>query len=182
MGFEVRGEAEEAEVEVVEEAKAGLEKEVEVVSEKVVEVGSVRVVEKGSEKEGKVVLGREALVESDERSKVVFVKGGALSLVPSVLLAPSVYELLTEAPSSKGSTAPLLPLVVFMLSIAVDSSVRVRTGWRICEAWTWTGSQPPGACLTFEASIPSKRGMEGPVRSTSRIPTEWPARERERAS
>jgi hypothetical protein len=30
--------------------------------------------------------------------------------------------------------------------------------------------------------MPKRRGMEGPVRSMSRIPTEWPASERERAS
>jgi hypothetical protein len=48
--------------------------------------------------------------------------------------------------------------------------------------WTGTGIQPPGAWVTFEDSIPRRRGMEGPVRSMSRIPTEWPERERERAS
>ncbi len=55
-------------------------------------------------------------------------------------------------------------------------------GESTCEGWTCTGSQPPGACVIFASSRPRKRGMEGPVRSISRIPTEWPARERERAS
>jgi hypothetical protein len=50
------------------------------------------------------------------------------------------------------------------------------------EAWTGTGIQPPGAWVTFADSMPKRRGMEGPVRSMSRIPTEAPARERERAS
>ena len=56
------------------------------------------------------------------------------------------------------------------------------TGGRVCEEWTSTGSQPPGACFIFADSMPRKRGMEGPVRSTSRMPTEWPARHSERAS
>ena len=56
------------------------------------------------------------------------------------------------------------------------------SGERVWEGWTSTGSQPPGACLIFEDSMPRKRGIEGPVRSMSRMPTEWPARERERAS
>lgn len=30
--------------------------------------------------------------------------------------------------------------------------------------------------------MPKRRGIEGPVRSISSIPTEWPARERDRAS
>jgi hypothetical protein len=47
---------------------------------------------------------------------------------------------------------------------------------------TVIGSQPPGACVTLPDSMPSMRGMEGPVRSMSRMPTEWPADERERAS
>jgi len=55
-------------------------------------------------------------------------------------------------------------------------------GARSCDAWTCTGNQPPGACVIFADSRPKRRGMEGPVRSTSRMPTEWPARERERAS
>ena len=56
------------------------------------------------------------------------------------------------------------------------------SGARVCEGWTSTGSQPPGACLIFEDSMPRKRGIEGPVKSMSRMPTEWPVRERERAS
>ena len=45
-----------------------------------------------------------------------------------------------------------------------------------------TGTHPPGAWVTLADSIPKRRGIDGPVRSISRIPTEWPARERERAS
>lgn len=48
--------------------------------------------------------------------------------------------------------------------------------------WTATGNQPPGACVTFADSMPKRRGMDGPVRSMSRIPTFWPASDRERAS
>ena len=48
--------------------------------------------------------------------------------------------------------------------------------------WTGTGIQPPGAWVTLADSMPKRRGMEGPVRSMSRIPTEAPDRERERAS
>ena len=55
-------------------------------------------------------------------------------------------------------------------------------GGKICEGCTSTGSQPPGACVIFASSRPSRRGIEGPVRSISRMPTEWPARERESAS
>ena len=55
-------------------------------------------------------------------------------------------------------------------------------GGRVCEGWTAQGSQPPGACVIFASSRPRRRGMEGPVRSMSRMPTEWPARDKERAS
>ena len=53
-----------------------------------------------------------------------------------------------------------------------EGNVGSGAGGSVCERCTSTGSQPPGACLTFEASMPRRRGMEGPVRSTSRIPTE----------
>lgn len=47
---------------------------------------------------------------------------------------------------------------------------------------TGTGIHPPGAWVTLEDSIPNNRGIEGPVKSISRTPTEWPAREKESAS
>lgn len=47
---------------------------------------------------------------------------------------------------------------------------------------TSTGSHPPGACVIFASSNPSNLGIEGPVRSMSRIPTLWPCEESERAS
>ena len=50
------------------------------------------------------------------------------------------------------------------------------------EGWTGTGSQPPGAWVTRWDSRPRRWGMEGPVRSMSRIPTEWPREESVRAS
>ena len=50
------------------------------------------------------------------------------------------------------------------------------------EACTGTGIQPPGAWVTFADSAPTRRGMEGPVRSISSIPTEEPVRDRESAS
>lgn len=50
------------------------------------------------------------------------------------------------------------------------------------EACTGTGIQPPGACFTLRDSMPKNRGMEGPVRSMSRTPTEWPASDNESAS
>jgi len=51
--------------------------------------------------------------------------------------------------------------------------------WLLC---TSQGSHPPGACVIFAFSRPRRRGMEGPVRSMSRMPTDLPARERESAS
>ena len=58
----------------------------------------------------------------------------------------------------------------------------VGIGGKVCDGWTWTGSQPPGAWVILASSSPSRRGMEGPVRSMSRIPTDFPARERDKAS
>ena len=55
-------------------------------------------------------------------------------------------------------------------------------GERVCAGWTRTGFHPPGAWVIFASSKPSKRGIDGPVRSMSRIPTDLPARVRERAS
>lgn len=60
-----------------------------------------------------------------------------------------------------------------------DSDPMFSAGLAAC---TGTGTQPPGAWVTFADSMPNRRGIEGPVRSMSRIPTLWPARERERAS
>ena len=68
-----------------------------------------------------------------------------------------------------GGSVPLVPLVSFE-----DGG-----GIRSC---TWTGSQPPGACVTFWSSRPRRRGIDGPVRSMSRMPTLWPWEVRERAS
>lgn len=87
----------------------------------------------------------------------------------------------------------LLPFVVgaaaatVALSSATDSSPPFceglgGRGGRCCELWTSQGSQPPGACVIFALSRPSNRGIEGPVRSMSRMPTDLPARERESAS
>lgn len=50
------------------------------------------------------------------------------------------------------------------------------------EEWTGTGSQPPGAWVIFASSRPTRRGIEGPVRSMSRIPTDLPWRVSARAS
>ena len=47
---------------------------------------------------------------------------------------------------------------------------------------TGTGIHPPGACLTFSFSMPKNRGIDGPVKSTSRTPTEWPCSDSVRAS
>ena len=55
-------------------------------------------------------------------------------------------------------------------------------GGSICEAWTSHGSQPPSAWVIFALSRPRRRGIEGPVRSMSSIPTEWPASDSESAS
>lgn len=71
---------------------------------------------------------------------------------------------------------------LFAGSVVGSGNVVGGAGGSVCARCTSTGSQPPGACLTFEDSMPSRRGMDGPVRSMSRIPTEWPARERESAS
>ncbi len=53
---------------------------------------------------------------------------------------------------------------------------------RTCSLCTSQGNQPPGACVIFALSSPSNLGMEGPVRSISRMPTDLPARERDSAS
>lgn len=55
-------------------------------------------------------------------------------------------------------------------------------GGSICESCTLTGIHPPGAWVIFASSSPRKRGIDGPVRSISRMPTDLPARESERAS
>jgi hypothetical protein len=47
---------------------------------------------------------------------------------------------------------------------------------------TETGIQPPGAWVTLADSMPKRRGIEGPVKSMSSIPTEDPASESDRAS
>ena len=64
---------------------------------------------------------------------------------------------------------------------SVCDGVRGTAG-RICDAWTSHGSQPPGAWVIFAFSRPRRRGIDGPVRSMSRIPTEWPASDKESAS
>ena len=50
------------------------------------------------------------------------------------------------------------------------------------ELCTGTGIHPPGACFTFEDSMHKRRGIDGPVRSMSNMPTEGPASERDSAS
>lgn len=52
----------------------------------------------------------------------------------------------------------------------------------VVAGWTCTGNHPPGVWVIFASSSPTSRGIEGPVRSISRIPTDFPWRERERAS
>lgn len=47
---------------------------------------------------------------------------------------------------------------------------------------TGTGIQPPGAWVTVADSRLRRWGIEGPVRSMSRMPTEWEAWVRARAS
>lgn len=47
---------------------------------------------------------------------------------------------------------------------------------------TGTGSHPAGDWVIFASSRPTRRGMEGPVRSMSRIPTDFPWRDSARAS
>lgn len=71
---------------------------------------------------------------------------------------------------------------LFVTSSSLVWEKGVGVGGRCCELWTLHGSQPPGAWVIFALSRPSSRGMEGPVRSMSRIPTDLSARERESAS
>jgi hypothetical protein len=59
-------------------------------------------------------------------------------------------------------------LGISVASVGVGVVVVVEAGY------TETGIHPPGACVIFAFSCPTNRGIEGPVRSTSRIPTEWP--------
>lgn len=58
----------------------------------------------------------------------------------------------------------------------------VGTGGSICDGCTSQGSHPPGAWVIFAFSRPRRRGIDGPVRSMSRMPTDLPAKDRERAS
>ena len=58
----------------------------------------------------------------------------------------------------------------------------VDVGGRIWLLCTSQGNHPPGAWVIFSFSRPRRRGMEGPVRSISRIPTDLPARHKESAS
>ena len=88
-----------------------------------------------------------------------------------------------------GTMAPFVsPFSVDDVAAAVPSRVCVSEvgglgmGERVCEGWTSHGNQPPGAWVIFAFSRPRRRGMEGPVRSMSRMPTEWPARDSESAS
>ena len=69
---------------------------------------------------------------------------------------------------------------------AVFPPLEVRTAvgnggstWLLC---TSHGSHPPGACVIVALSRPRRRGIDGPVRSISSIPTDLPARERDSAS
>ena len=104
---------------------------------------------------------------------------GLWPLVGVVEVGGSVFEepFVAEVGGEQSSFAE--PPVVVVVG---REKVVGGAGGRACERCTSTGNHPPGACLTFEASIPKRRGIEGPVRSISRMPTEWPARERERAS
>lgn len=68
-------------------------------------------------------------------------------------------------------------------SLLCDSGIGgLGMGERVWEVWTSHGNQPPGAWVIFAFSRPRRRGIEGPVRSMSRIPTEWPASDSESAS
>lgn len=48
--------------------------------------------------------------------------------------------------------------------------------------YTLTGTQPPEACTIFAFSLPTSRGIEGPVRSMSNMQTDRPRSVRESAS
>lgn len=58
----------------------------------------------------------------------------------------------------------------------------VESVWEVIALCTGTGSQPWGDWVIFASSRPTRRGIEGPVRSMSRMPTDLPWRERARAS
>lgn len=100
---------------------------------------------------------------------------------PSSWLAPA-------ADSDGGRGGSVAPFVSAFPVDAVGAASPFRVcGWagrsgNVCDRWTSHGSQPPGAWVIFAFSRPSRRGMEGPVRSMSRIPTEWPVRDKESAS
>ena len=72
--------------------------------------------------------------------------------------------------------------VVALSLVCVSDVAGLGMGGRVCEGWTSHGNQPPGAWVIFAFSRPRRRGIEGPVRSMSRMPTEWPARDSESAS
>lgn len=52
----------------------------------------------------------------------------------------------------------------------------------VASSCTVTGNHPPGPWVILASSSPTRRGMDGPVRSMSRMPTDLPCRERARAS
>lgn len=72
--------------------------------------------------------------------------------------------------------------IVFASLVVVVEGRGVGTGGRVCEGCTSQGSHPPGAWVIFAFSKPRRRGIDGPVRSMSRMPTDLPAKDRERAS
>ena len=94
---------------------------------------------------------------------------GGVAMSPFVLLSPL---------SADGAAMAAAPLFL----VCVSEVGGLGMGGRVWEGWTSLGSQPPGAWVIFAFSRPRRRGIEGPVRSMSRIPTEWPARDSESAS
>ncbi len=110
--------------------------------------------------------GRRRAREMAWREPILGVVGGTVGRVGGW---PFVFNVGAMSPPASFSSSPF-------------GGVGVGKGARCCELCTSHGSQPPGAWVIFALSRPRKRGMEGPVRSMSRMPTDFPARERERAS
>ena len=109
---------------------------------------------------------------------------------PILLFSFSFSSSLVAFSALLGRVVAMVPFVsVDGVAVAAPSSLvcvsevgRGGMGERVWEGWTSHGNQPPGAWVIFAFSRPRRRGIEGPVRSMSRIPTEWPARDSESAS
>ena len=98
----------------------------------------------------------------------------AVFLGPRQITALDLWERMKPSDMQESVPYDMLLLSPFVASPLLVEAVR--------PSCTVTGTRPPGACVTFFPSMPTKRGMFGPVRSTSRTPTLLPCNDNVRAS